>query len=542
MLMLAFLAAVLLSVVLVPLLMRYAPRFGFIDAPDPRKVHVAPIPRIGGLAMVIGSVVPIAVWLDFTPQISAFLGGVLIITVFGVWDDRANLDYRLKFAGQIAAAILVTVVGDVVIRYIPFGPAGGLQDAVAIPLTVVFLVGITNAVNLADGLDGLASGISLLSTGVVALLAYLAGNDALLLLSLAVSGSICGFLRYNTHPASVFMGDTGSQFLGYSLGYMVVVLTQNVNSAVSPVLLVLMLGLPILDTLSVMIQRIREGRSPFSPDRNHLHHKLLASGLHHYEAVASIYILQGLFVGAALFLRYESDFMLSAIYLGACAAVILFIRGVRYVRRDSLPAPAKSHLDRMLRTVRQHAWFQDGPQLYLMVAIPVFLIGGALIASQIPRDFGVLATAAFLLLVIRLALGYRAWFLFLRLLIFVSIAFVTYLVEMSPPDFAGDLFATLGYVYFGLLAVAVALVVRYQLAGTFKITPMDFLVILAMLSIGVIPEDVREAYHLVPVVVKLVLLFYSAELILKSMKSRWSPLPLSSLGALGIIAVRGIFG
>jgi UDP-GlcNAc:undecaprenyl-phosphate/decaprenyl-phosphate GlcNAc-1-phosphate transferase len=542
MLLLAFLVAVLLSVALVPLLMQHAQRFGFIDAPDPRKVHVTPIPRIGGLAMVVGAAVPILVWLDLNPQLLAFLGGVLIITVFGVWDDRADLDYRLKFAGQFGAAILVTVVGDVVIRNIPFGPVGGLPDLIAVPLTILFLVGITNAVNLADGLDGLASGIALLSAGVVALLAYLAEGDALLLLALAVSGAICGFLRYNTHPASVFMGDTGSQFLGYTLGVMVVMLTQDVNPAASPVLLVLILGLPILDTLSVMIQRIREGRSPFSADRNHLHHKLLASGLRHYEAVASIYILQGLFVGAALFLRYESDFILVSIYLAACAAVVLFIRTVRYVRLDSTRPVQVYRFDQMLKVVRQHVIFREGPMVFLMGALPLLLLGGAASAVFIPWDFGVLAAIAFVLLAVRLALGYRAWFLFLRLLIFVAIAFVTYLFEVGPPSASYETLRNIEYVYFGLLAFAVVLVVRYRLADTFKITPMDFLVILAMLSIGVIPEDVRETYHLVPVIVKLVLLFYGAELILKTMKSRWSLLPLSSLAALGILAVRGLLG
>lgn len=540
MLLLVFLVATLLSVVLMPPLMRHALYLGFIDAPDPRKVHATPIPRIGGLAMVAGAVVPILVWLDLDIQMLAFLGGILIITIFGMWDDRADLDYRLKFAGQIAAALLVVIMGDTVILHIPFGPDGGIPDFIAVPLTVLFLVGITNAVNLADGLDGLASGIALLSVGVIALLAYLADGDDLLLLALAISGAICGFLRYNTHPASVFMGDTGSQFLGYTIGFMVVVLTQTVNPAVSPMLLVLILGLPILDTVSVMIQRMNAGRSLFSADRNHLHHKLLASGLHHYEAVASIYILQGLFVGSALFLRYESDLVLAGIYLAACIAVVLFIRVVRYVRLESLQPASGYRLSRMLQIVRRHVIFQEGPLVFLMLALPTILLGGALSVSNVPKDFGVFAAIAFMLLAIRLILGNKTWFLLLRLLIFVSIAFVTYLFEMWPPSVPDGLYSAIEIVYFGLLAVAVVLVVRYRLESTFKITPMDFLVILAMLSIGVIPEDIRESYHLVPVIVKLVLLFYSAELVLKTMKSRWSPLPLSSLAALGVLALRGL--
>lgn len=542
MLFLVFLVAMLLSVVLVPLLMQHAQRLGFIDAPDPRKVHAAPIPRIGGLAMVVGVVVPVIVLLDLDLQLLAFLGGVLIITAFGVWDDRTDLDFRLKFAGQIAAALLVVLVGDVVIHNIPFGPVGGLPDGIAIPLTILFLVGTTNAANLVDGLDGLASGVVLLSVGVVALLAFLAEGYSLQLVALAISGAICGFLRYNTHPASVFMGDTGSQFLGFSLGFMVVALTQEVNPAVSPVLLVLILGLPVLDTLSVMFQRVREGRSPFSPDRNHLHHKLLASGLRHYEVVASIYILQALFVGAALFLRYESDLLLTGIYVLASLAVVVFIRVVRHLRQGVAHPVAGYPFERFLGAMRMHVAFTEGPLIFLSLAIPVFLLVGASCALFIPRDFGALAAVAFALLAIRLVLGFRAWFLYLRLLIFVAIAFVVYVSEMgAPPAFSG-LLGIMEIVFFGLIAIAVVLVARYRLAGTFSVTPMDFLVVLAMISIGVIPEDVRETYHLVPVIVKLVLLFYGAELILKTMKSRWSLLPLSSLAALGIMAVRGLVG
>lgn len=540
MLLLVFLVAMLLSVALVPLLTERAQRLGFIDAPDARKVHVAPIPRIGGVAMVIGVVVPLIVWLDFTPQSLAYLGGVLIIAIFGIWDDRTDLDYRIKFAGQFAAALLVVLMGDVVIQRIPFGPVDGLPYIIAIPLTIVFIVGITNAANLVDGLDGLASGVVLLSVGVVAWLAFLAEGHALQLISLAICGAICGFLRYNTHPAAVFMGDTGSQFLGFSLGVMVVMLTQDVNSAVSPMLLVLILGLPVLDTLSVMIQRLREGRSPFSPDRNHLHHKLLGGGLHHYEVVAAIYILQGIFVGSALFLRYESDLLLAGVYLAACAAVVVFIRIVRHIRQNAMQPSTNYPFERFLRDLRQHTVFLEGPLMFLTLAIPVFLLAGAYGAVFIPRDFGILAAVASVLLAIRLALGYRVWFLYLRLLIFVTIAFVVYLSEMVPSPVLGDLQDTLEYVFFGLLAVAVVLVARYRLGDAFKVTPMDFLIILAMVSIGVIPEEFRETYHLVPVIVKLVLLFYGAELILKTMTSRLTLLPISSLAALGILAARGL--
>jgi UDP-GlcNAc:undecaprenyl-phosphate/decaprenyl-phosphate GlcNAc-1-phosphate transferase len=535
-----FLSAALLSLILVPPLIRLAFRFQFIDAPDARKVHVAPIPRIGGLAMVAGAVVPLLVWLSLDAQIVSFLLGVGVIALFGVWDDRVDLNYRIKFAGQFIAAAIPIFLGDVVIRTIPLGPEEGLPDLVAYPLTLLFVVGITNAVNLSDGLDGLAGGVALLSLTVIALLAYLGDGQQLMVMALAVCGAIFGFLRYNTHPASIFMGDTGSQFLGFSLGVLTILLVQSVNTALSPVLLILILGLPILDTASVMYQRLREGRSPFSPDKNHLHHKLLSSGLHHYEAVTAIYLLQSLFLGAALLLRYESDSLLLLIYVLICFTVFLLIRLVRRARLV-VNGPVEDHstLAKLVASVRYHPWFVEGPLKLLGIAVPAFLLLGSLIVPMVPSDFGSLALAFFALLLIRLLLGYRAWFIFLRLMIFVAIAFVVYLLEVSTL-MEGEGVSLFSLLLFASLGMALMLSIRYRMGDQFRVTPSDFLLIIGMLSMGMIPVEIRETYHLIPVVVKLVILFYCAELILKAMSSRWSPLPLAALAALGILAVRGL--
>ena len=154
------------------------------------------------------------------------------------------------------------------------------------------LVGITNAINLSDGLDGLAGGVTFLSLAAIAVLTYIAVDAGFMLLAtMSIMGSILGFLRFNTFPARIFMGDGGSQFLGFSAGVLAILLTQSSNTALSPALPLLILGLPILDTLMVMGERIYEGRSPFVADRKHIHHRLLALGFHHYEAVVTIYAL-----------------------------------------------------------------------------------------------------------------------------------------------------------------------------------------------------------------------------------------------------------
>jgi UDP-GlcNAc:undecaprenyl-phosphate GlcNAc-1-phosphate transferase len=535
-----FLSAALLSLILVPPLIRLAFRFQFIDAPGARKMHHAPTPRIGGLAMVVGAVVPLLIWLSLDAQILSYLLGVGVIALFGAWDDRADLDYRLKFAGQFLAAAIPVFFGGVVIRVIPFGPAEGLPDLVAYPLTLLFVVGITNAVNLSDGLDGLAGGVALLSLVVIGLLASIGNAQPLLIMALAVCGAIFGFLRYNTHPASIFMGDTGSQFLGFSLGLLTIILVQSANTALSPMLLVLILGLPILDTVSVVYQRLRAGRSPFSPDKNHLHHKLLSSGLHHYEAVTVIYLLQSLFIGAALLLRYESDGLLLLIFITICVAVFALIRLVQRVRKHpGSESGSHSSLARLLSAVRYHPWFLEGPLKLLTYGVPIFLLLGSMAVRQVPGDFGILALIAFGLLLIRLMFGFRAWFIFLRLMIFVAIAFVVYLLETYPALPAHTL-QPYNMAFFGVLGLALLLAIRYRVNSLFRVTPSDFLLIFCMLSLGMVPESIRETYHLIPVVVKLVILFYCAELILKTMHTRWSVLPLTALVTLGILATRGL--
>ena len=284
-----FIVSLVISMLLVPPLIRLAPLIGAIDLPDARKVHTLAIPRIGGIAMIMGVIVPVLFWLPLDQKHISLLLAFSVLLFFGLWDDRSNLHYRIKFLGQLLAVIIMVLGGDVVIRNMPFLDQP-LPDFIAIPFTVFALVGITNAINLSDGLDGLAGGTTLLSFCMIAFMGFQSGNPDLVILCMAVAGAIMGFLRHNTYPARVFMGDTGSQFLGFSAGVFVIILSQTVNLAMSPVIPLLLLGLPILDTFAVMAQRIYEKRSPFSPDKNHIHHKLLSLGFDHYEAVLVIYV------------------------------------------------------------------------------------------------------------------------------------------------------------------------------------------------------------------------------------------------------------
>ncbi|MGB5601223.1 MAG: MraY family glycosyltransferase, partial [Gammaproteobacteria bacterium] len=234
-----------ISMAIIPLMMRYASRLGMMDKPDPRKVHAVPIPRVGGVGIVIGALVAMLIWLPSTPFVNSFILGCTVLLIFGVWDDSKELGHYVKFIGQFIAVIVVVYYGDLYVAHFPYMGLETLPESIGKPFTVIALVGVINALNHSDGLDGLAGGESLLSFGAVAYLAYLYDGLFVLVIACAMIGGIFGFLRFNSHPARVFMGDGGSQVLGFSLGVVVVLLTQEVNPVMSSAIPLLLIGLPI---------------------------------------------------------------------------------------------------------------------------------------------------------------------------------------------------------------------------------------------------------------------------------------------------------
>lgn len=280
---LAFVVALSITAALIPPLARWAPFVGLTDVPGPRKVHSTPVPRIGGIAMAAGILVPAFLMFPLNEPLTGMFAGLGVLLIVGVWDDRVNASYWSKFLGQFVAVTLCMQIGDIRIDTLALGelPAG-----ISWALTFVFLVGVTNAVNLSDGLDGLAGGMAMLCLAAIAILAAASGNTPVTAVATIEAGAILGFLRFNTHPARVFMGDGGSQVLGFSTGVLAVLATQGETVVVSAALPLLLIGVPIIDTFGVMIRRVLEGRSPFSSDRNHLHHKLLYLGFGHRTAVS----------------------------------------------------------------------------------------------------------------------------------------------------------------------------------------------------------------------------------------------------------------
>lgn len=303
---LGFVVALLLAVGITPAVKRFAMKVGAVDAPNQRKVHTRIMPRLGGLAIFLAFVAALLVTLPLTPDekshvIWGMLLGGLIVTIVGALDDRYDLSPKLKLLGQIVAASVVVSFGvKVDFVTLPFGD-GTQMGWLSIPITIFWIVGVTNAINLIDGLDGLAAGVSAIATGTIFVLALMMGNVTVALLAAALLGSILGFLFFNFHPAKIFMGDSGALFLGFSLATLSV-LGFKQATLVSFVVPIFILGVPLSDTFFAIVRRMLNKTPISAADKNHLHHCLLALGLSHRNSVLVIYGIAAMFATSAVLL------------------------------------------------------------------------------------------------------------------------------------------------------------------------------------------------------------------------------------------------
>lgn len=301
-----FLLAMLVSFVLTPYIKKLAFLIGAIDTPDNRKVHSKIMPRLGGLAIYIGFVIAVIASLELNLDIIGILVGSAIIVIVGVLDDRYALPPKVKLLGQIAAAAALIPFG-IQIEWInnPFGGYFYL-DYLSIPVTIFWIISFTNVVNLIDGLDGLAAGVSAIACITVILVSVQMDYFHVAMLTSALAGGIVGFIRYNFNPATIFMGDTGSMFIGYMLGAISTFGAVKTATTVALIVPAIALGLPIMDTAFAIMRRYTNGRPIFQPDKGHLHHRLLAMGLSQRQAVLLMYAISGaLGVGAVLWAEFD---------------------------------------------------------------------------------------------------------------------------------------------------------------------------------------------------------------------------------------------
>lgn len=294
--------AILITLVLTPVIKRIAIRIGLVEYPDERRVHTAPLPLGGGVGIYISFWLTIFLSGNWTSHLIGILLASTIILLTGLIDDKWQLSPALKLAGQLLASIVLVISGTQ-IQYVT-NPFGGMVHLAVwgIPITLLWLVSITNIVNFIDGLDGLAAGVVVIACAPMVGIALLMEQPFAAMLAIVLAGSVLGFLPYNFNPARIIMGDSGALFLGFVLGAISIEGALKGPTAIALAVPILALGLPIIDTVFAVVRRFRAGRPVYEADKGHVHHRLLAIGYTQRQAVVLLYALSGVLGAAALML------------------------------------------------------------------------------------------------------------------------------------------------------------------------------------------------------------------------------------------------
>lgn len=310
-----FLAAFILTFIQMPFTIKIAKKKGFLDVPkDERRVHKKPIPVGGGIAMVISVSILMVYFLPINKNLIMALIASLIIAISGLYDDKEGLSPKLKFLFQILAAVIL-IIGGMKIEFFtnPFDSHDALLilNILSIPVTIFWVCGITNTINLIDGLDGLASGVSMICAISMFFITYKMGRYDVSLICALVAGACLGFLPFNFNPAKIFMGDTGALYLGFMLSYISISGFLKQAAILMIFVPVLILGVPVFDTAFAMVRRKLSGKSMVEADKGHLHHRLLKMGLNQRQTVVILYSISAIFgVLANLISRFHSSIAL----------------------------------------------------------------------------------------------------------------------------------------------------------------------------------------------------------------------------------------
>ncbi|OEF97660.1 undecaprenyl-phosphate alpha-N-acetylglucosaminyl 1-phosphate transferase [Desulfuribacillus alkaliarsenatis] len=314
-----FVIAFGISFLITPQIKKLAIAIGAVDQPEQRKVHSKVMPRMGGLAICLAFFIPLIMVLKFNilhisspifteQQIIGFLIGGAIIILVGLIDDKYQISAKYKFLGQLIAASIVIYSG-IQVQFITLPDQGVFEFGwLSIPITLLWIIGITNALNLIDGLDGLAAGVASIALATISIIGFAMGNVIVAFMALLLLASTLGFLVHNFYPAKIFMGDTGALFLGYNLAIFSILGFKHVT-LISFIIPILILGVPIADTLFAIVRRFLSKQAISEPDKHHLHHCLLKMGCSHRQTVLIIYTISMFFSATAIIFTQAEAWM-----------------------------------------------------------------------------------------------------------------------------------------------------------------------------------------------------------------------------------------
>jgi UDP-GlcNAc:undecaprenyl-phosphate GlcNAc-1-phosphate transferase len=352
-----FLISATASLVLTPLLRRLCERYRLVDEPrDDRRVHEKAVPRLGGVAIFLSLLIALSalpllnnlLTQTLRPDrrgIVVFLVCGSLVLLLGVYDDLRGANARVKFAGLAGVAVLFYVLGGrIVTLSIPFVGSITLHPVLGFLLTLIWVVGIANAFNLIDGVDGLASGAALFSSLVLFSVSLIQGKPLVAVISLVLTAALAGFLRYNFNPASIFLGDSGSLFVGFSLAALSILGSQKASTAVAVAIPILAFGLPVVDTGVSIARRFLSRKPIFQGDREHIHHKLLERGWSQRRVALVLYGVSALFGLLAMLLVNSGDSLIAVLLFVVGVVVVLALGRLRYHEVDELRASVKRNI------------------------------------------------------------------------------------------------------------------------------------------------------------------------------------------------------
>jgi len=536
----------LICTILVPYVAQLSVRIGGLDKPDERKVHLLATPRLGGIAIFCSLLFTVIFFCTIDPQIKGLLAGAIIIFLTGLADDLTGLSPRQKFAGEFLAAGLAVFVGDICVRNLgnPFGLGIIELGPLAVPFTIIGIVGLINAINLLDGLDGLAGGVCAIACVTFAIISFISGNAILMGLSVALLGSLLGFLRYNHHPAIIFMGDSGSLMLGYFMGVFSVMLATCCARSVSPYIPLMVLGVPILDTLVVMVNRKRAGKRLFLPDKTHLHHRLLDLGIGHRATVLIVFGLSYLLSLIAILGRRLSDgILLALLVFGALTVYALLAYLSRNGRRErfGLSSEASLHITKGVRSLVHRSGFLSVGIKYLILVV---LLLPVLITHE---EIHSLSLAPLAILVVSIALYFSRYTwnnILMQGCIYVPGAFMVLVLENLGRDnyLSGIPLHVVSHVIFTVLLILVGIkVLLRNRVSRLIVSPFEYLVMLIVLTVPLLPQEISGQYHLMTVAAKSVILFVGFKLVLMRQIDRNRKIILVSAASALILVLRIVF-
>lgn len=541
-----FLVALFAVLILIPPISNLAVKIGILDKSGGRKVHKNDTPRIGGVAIFFAFLLAWLVFGELDRQARGFLVGGVIVFLVGLADDLVGLSPRQKLSGQVIAVLAAVLIGN--IRIVSLGDLFGTGEIMlgmfALPFTVVAIVGVINAVNLLDGLDGLAAGVCAIAAIAMGILAYQADNLRLLILAMALLGAVIGFLRYNSHPATIFMGDGGSLFLGYCMGFLSVMLVTESGGMIPEATPLVILGVPIVDTCFVVWKRLRSGESPFTPDNNHIHHRFLALGVGHKLAVIMVYAFTYLLAILAVTCRHLPNWKLLL-----CLAVAYPLIYFTLERLSLLIGHKRQRLIRKNLSLRDARLCRQLVELsgYLKEGVKYLLVAALFLSACTPSSPGSeMSVICIFLLGLSVALLFMTHDLGNRFLLFILYfdgAFIIYQMENMGRSaaFSSIPFLAFSHLVFLLLfiIVGVTLFIRKrsaEMAGT----PLEYLIFFIVTSVPFLPVEFSGQHHLLSVAGKSVILFAGYKLILMRQAKRNRKIIVATLFALLVVALKGI--